>query len=373
LSLQVIETVEDFAHLQPQWEELLADSGANGIFLSHAWLMTWWETFGKGRRLRLLAVRDEGRLVAVAPLLLRTIRYYHLLPFRRLEFLASGEDEAHEIDSDYLDFILRSGWEAPALERIFAFLVAEAGHGWDEIVLARIPEHSPSVLLIPGLAEALDLRRSELQRVSGVVVSLPATWDDLLSKIGKRHRHELRRSRRLLSERGRLHFRWSRTADEFAELWPDFVALHQKRWQSRGQPGCFASPRFAAFHQRIGPCLASAGKARLGVLYLDETPLAACHLLVHAGTVYHYQSGLDVAAGGRSSPGEVLLGCCLEAAIGEGLRAWDFLGGMCRYKWSWSQQLQHQVSLRLVRRGFRETARRGLEASIQSLRRWRKK
>src|SRR6476661_8356344 len=95
----------------PAWRELLADSTSNQPTLSPEWLLTWWDVYGPsdGRRLRLLRFDDGGRLVGLAPLLLR--RHWHRpgLPFRRLEPLGSGERDADAVCSDYLDVIARRG------------------------------------------------------------------------------------------------------------------------------------------------------------------------------------------------------------------------------------------------------------------------
>jgi CelD/BcsL family acetyltransferase involved in cellulose biosynthesis len=58
-----------FAALGPDWRRLHARCAAATPFQSHAWLHSWWLSYGTRGRLRLLLVRDGGELVAAAPLM----------------------------------------------------------------------------------------------------------------------------------------------------------------------------------------------------------------------------------------------------------------------------------------------------------------
>src|SRR5712692_8540819 len=97
MEIQRIEDVEAFRRLRTEWNDLLAASDADCVFLTWEWLFTWWKHFGAGLRLAILAVRDRGELVGIAPLALR-----RRLGFPVLEFLGSGL-----VGSDYVDVIVR--------------------------------------------------------------------------------------------------------------------------------------------------------------------------------------------------------------------------------------------------------------------------
>src|SRR5947209_4289320 len=60
---------EDLAALEPEWREILPRCSYAPVFLSPAWLRTWWGEFGAGRELMLLSVRDDQRLAGVVPLM----------------------------------------------------------------------------------------------------------------------------------------------------------------------------------------------------------------------------------------------------------------------------------------------------------------
>src|SRR5437899_3532497 len=112
-TVERIEDVEAFRRLRTAWNELLADSDADRLFLTWEWLFTWWRHLAAGRRLYLLLVRHGGELIAVAPLASRRRGLSGLLALPMLEFLGGGD-----VGSDYLDIIVRRGREETAVRAI---------------------------------------------------------------------------------------------------------------------------------------------------------------------------------------------------------------------------------------------------------------
>ena len=125
--VDLIESVDGFARLAPEWNTLLRASEADCPFLTHEWLLAWWKHLGRSRKLQLLAVRDDDELIALAPLCLVS---GPAGMFSRLEFLGTGH-----AGSDYLDLIVRRGREREGLQAL-----AVAADGTE----ARAAAHSPA-------------------------------------------------------------------------------------------------------------------------------------------------------------------------------------------------------------------------------------
>ena len=53
LTIERITDSETFTALGEEWDELLASSEADCVFLTWEWLHTWWNHLAAGRRLRL--------------------------------------------------------------------------------------------------------------------------------------------------------------------------------------------------------------------------------------------------------------------------------------------------------------------------------
>src|SRR5947209_12078351 len=101
----VIRNTPEFLELQDEWNALVKSSASYCVFLTHEWLFTWWKHMSEGRELSIIAVRDEGQLIGIMPLVRRTAQYARMMP-RVAEFLGSGI-----IGSDYLDAIIEKGRE----------------------------------------------------------------------------------------------------------------------------------------------------------------------------------------------------------------------------------------------------------------------
>src|SRR5512140_2391332 len=117
MEIRWIETAGEFDSLRGDWDQLLASSASDCVFLTWDWLRTWWTHLGARRRLRIVTVRKEGRLIALAPLAVRPGSLRRLFPFPAVEFLGSGT-----VGSDYLDFIVRKGDEADGLSALCSAL-----------------------------------------------------------------------------------------------------------------------------------------------------------------------------------------------------------------------------------------------------------
>src|SRR5262245_20813529 len=107
MQVEIIRDTAGLLRLEGEWNELLAASSSDGVFLTFEWLSTWWKHFNGGRELHLITVRDEGRLVAIAPFVRCGWRMRPPRLVSALEFM--GVDH---VTSEYLDVIIRAGEEA---------------------------------------------------------------------------------------------------------------------------------------------------------------------------------------------------------------------------------------------------------------------
>src|SRR4051812_1211500 len=117
LATTIISDTDALERLVPDWHDLLRRSEENQPALTPTWLITWWKVFGSvgGRRLRIAPFWKGAPLVGFFPLLARRHWYPPAIPFRRLEPLGSGEDEADEVCSDYLGVIVDPASRAEVL------------------------------------------------------------------------------------------------------------------------------------------------------------------------------------------------------------------------------------------------------------------
>src|SRR6266849_10377773 len=140
MRVEMIDDPKRFNDIREDWNELLANSPNNSLTVTWEWLSSWWQAYGSARRMRIIAVWDGKMLIGAAPLLARQTAhlYYRTLPFRRIEFLASGESPGDEVCSDYLDWIATAGREAEIVNLTLEFLSRDLAREWHEIQLPDV-------------------------------------------------------------------------------------------------------------------------------------------------------------------------------------------------------------------------------------------
>src|SRR6266849_2732849 len=102
--ISVIRDPAGLAALDGQWDDLLARSGSDTVFLTWDWLRTWYEVYGAEVEPCVVLVREHGRLVAAAPLKIEERRRYGLR-VRQLEYIGTGR----AVCPDFLDFVSEAG------------------------------------------------------------------------------------------------------------------------------------------------------------------------------------------------------------------------------------------------------------------------
>jgi CelD/BcsL family acetyltransferase involved in cellulose biosynthesis len=188
---------EIFITLADEWDGLLSPTRSTNFFMRADWQRIWWKYLHEGS-LFVVTVRDDGGT-------LRGIGSWFI----------AGQDGERVIGvigcedvTDYLEIIAAPGFEEPVFDTLLDFLLSDAAPAWDSIELCNVPEDSPTKTLFPGLASARGLTVEEQVQDVCPVIDLPGSYEDYLSAIDKKQRHELRRKRRRTEgRRGRARSR----------------------------------------------------------------------------------------------------------------------------------------------------------------------
>jgi CelD/BcsL family acetyltransferase involved in cellulose biosynthesis len=343
-------------------------SDSNEPMLSPDWLLSWWRVFGShgGRQLRCVTIQRGEHLIGLAPFLIRRHWYRPWIPFRRIETLGSGEPEAHEICSEYLNVIAQRGEQQCVAEELARAIAANQLGPWDELVL---PLMDGDGVMPDLLAEAFRSRgfRAEVVVMGGApYITLPSTWDAYLKGLTKKHRYGIVRSLRDFEQWAGLEARMerARSKSELETGKQILITLHRERWQAEGDSGTFRSSRFLAFHDAVIPLLLEQGALELLWLLVRGEPVAAMYNIVWNDRVYFYQCGRKIDLPDHIRPGTALLAHAIRGAIEAGRREFDFLNGMALYKTQLATHRRKLVQLRVARWSVRERLRQFMESGI---------
>jgi CelD/BcsL family acetyltransferase involved in cellulose biosynthesis len=311
------------------------------------------------------ALDGSGRLAGIAPWYLQRSAAKGWV----LRWLGSGE-----VCSDYASILCLPEDAECVTEAVAAYLTGsscESGspHGWDLLEVDGVDAEDSNVTrLLRQLAER-GCGQHQNRPVRTWRLALPKTWEEFLGLLSKGHRKQLCRADRELFQTGRAVLR---TVENCAQLDPAMdvlIDLHQRRRQMLGEPGCFASPRFTAFHREAARHLLLAGQLQLQLLELDGRTVAAEYQFVSQGVTYLYQGGIDPQRLG-DEPGRLITAATVKRAIEQGGQAIDFLRGDEPFKAHFRALPRPQLALRVVPKRTTSRLRNNLWLAGRSVKRW---
>ena len=306
------------------WDALVAESSADALCNSHAWvsayaaawvaddeLFGWTLTDGAGVPLAIFALRREpprGRFALPRALL--------------------AQDGS--FDSDYLEPLIRPGHEAEAWD---AFLDAAArDRGVQAVVLGCVPRAAATLGALRTVLADRGLRLRE-HDYPCAVAALPASFEEYVAGLKSRMRSKVRSSLRRVEARDAT-LDWCNDPDELPRDLAGLFDLHGRRWRAAGEAGSFAEPRRRAFYEALAPRWLADGELRLARLTLDGRPVAFQIGPVVAGTYYQLQEGYDPELSDLRI-GQALRAWAIRSLIDEGVERYDFMAGLSRHKLDW--------------------------------------
>jgi CelD/BcsL family acetyltransferase involved in cellulose biosynthesis len=333
----VVETHRDtnaFDALEAEWTELLGKSANDTFFLTPDFQRTWWRHLGEGE-LFLLTAREGDDLLGVAPL-----------------FATSESGGAVTLQtvgcvdvSDYLDWVTYQGREEEVLDAFLSFLAEPGDLSWDVIDLCNIHRDSPTLQILPGLAESKGW--TTLVKVQEVcpVVDLPDNWDDYLAALRGKDRHELRRKTRRAEATEGIGWFIVGPEHQLADEVESYLELMAKSSPDKAE---FLTPEMREFFRELCQFTFDAGWLQLSFLEVEDRRLASYISFVYNNRVLVYNSGLDWEADPGFGAGIVLTGYLVNYAIEEGRAEFDFMRGNERYKYRFGGQdvTVHRVEIR---------------------------
>jgi CelD/BcsL family acetyltransferase involved in cellulose biosynthesis len=342
LSVYSYHDTSGFDTLAGEWNMLLHRSAADAIFLTSEYQRIWWHHLGEGE-LFILTVRDDGELVGIAPLFATND------PRGQRVLATIGCVEV----SDYLDLIVAQGWEKPVYSALVDHLanpILPPHRGgrweWDVLNLCNTHQDSPTLTVLPVLAEARGWAVSVARDDVCPIVKLPGTWEEYLQMLEGKQRREIQR--RLRRASGQAALTWYIVGPEHdlrAEV-EDFLDLMAA---SSPEKAAFLTPRMRSFFRQLAIVTYDAGWLELVFLEIEGRKAAAYFNFIYNNQVLVYNSGLDWQAFPKFGAGIVLTAHYIRHAIEQGREVFDFMQGDECYKYQFGGQ-DVEVRRLIVRR-----------------------
>ncbi len=226
LSAEIIDDSDGFRLLKDDWNALFEDAASGTqVFLSFAVCWNWYRAFKlentKSRRsfkLRILTVRDNGRLVVVCPL-----AEDRWLGLNRLSWFGSPV-------SQYGDILVAGGAQRDTYIKFAGEFLRERS-GADVLKLWKVREDSLTRSLMTGLDGTMICSDTALS----VDLSSVASWSEYEGQFSSKVRKNRRRQRRRLEERGDVEFKVLGQGEEAARSCVEALDLKRRWLSARGR------------------------------------------------------------------------------------------------------------------------------------------
>lgn len=278
-------------------------------FVLPPWLETWWQAFGSDYKPYLKIAWSGHGLVGFAPL--KTFG-------NTVTFMGSVDI------CDYQDFVVQKDCAG----RFFSLLLDEiVAGGFERLELRHVkPESAVMTSLVPA-ARARGFEAQIEQEAYSLEIVLPGSFDDYLSVLEKKQRHELRRKLRRLHDAGDSSFQFYGWDTPGPGLLEEFLSLFALNDAKSG----FMTPEMVQFFRLMVQRLGIERLLRFGCLRLDNREVAIVIVFDYNNTIYLYNSAYDPAFS-HISPGLMSKALAIKEAIRINRECWDFLKGEEPYK-----------------------------------------
>ena len=326
----------DFSGIDPQvWNDLLKESVSDAPFMRHEYQRAWWEHRGGGEwqnaQLVLISAREGDRLIGIAPLFIAEYDGQRAL-------MLNGSIEI----SDYLDLIVRRDDHARFVSGLLDFLDSHLSGAWRGLDWYNLPDASPTLAALKGEAAQRGwIHHEEIYRPTPYI-TFNGDFDEYLSRLDKKQRHEIRRKMRRVEESGR-GARWfiSDMHEPEAEI-DAFVRL----MEGDENKDKFLSEPMRAQMRAIIRAAHENGWLWLAFLEVDGRRAAAALNFDYKDKLWGYNAGVDRTFMDLS-PGWVLLSYVLKWCCENGRAEFDFMRGDEDYKYRFGAVDRHVMRVQV--------------------------
>jgi len=335
--VSIISSLSQFDKMAKSWDELLAKSSSNNIFLTWEWQFSWAESFlHKYRQLFVIPVYKKDELVAIAPWYIRQTPAKGFL-LNEIEFLGTPES-----DSDYLDVFIKKGHEKGVTEALYQFLFKEGASFWDSLMLKDIPANSLFLLHLLNKIEE-DGKYCEITKGSFCpFTALPKDKETFISSLSANRREQFRRHLKILKGLGNVEHRTFWVGDTSPVL-DEFFSLSAR---TNSQTSNLLKPFIEKFISRCE----NKKWVQIDLLTANQKNISGFLHLHYGSTIYMYLMAVDKTFHPKISLGNILVGLSIENAIEQGFSIYDFLKGTEHYKFHWMNGLNTSLNIFLIQR-----------------------
>lgn len=289
IETQIFDSFDKIASMQKEWDDFIESVGGD-IFLTYDWCRIWWKHYGAGRTLRIYVFRCGDKLAGILPTFIEKI--HAGLITLKVARIVSTTHLLEEINP-------------PVIEEHIGKITGQ----W----LTNIyREFNPDIVCIgpiSGTYNKTDRLADECGRSTDnryiveniekdvqTIFHLGKGWDEYLSMLPAKTRHEINRNCRKIQKIGQetANSTVCRAIDgsELQDAFGEFVRMHNSYWQKYGKLGHFNDwPDSENFHREVADAQLKRGRLRFFKISSGQNCIEYDYAYNFSGTYFHMLNG----------------------------------------------------------------------------------
>lgn len=352
--------------LLAEWRCLQTGAADSTLFTTPAWVQTWFETFGEGKRLRLMEIRSGIDLIGIVPLIgarskrSPTMAVYHdLQPEDRKYVIRPGKGwlpvRQLSVPANLESANLRGGWlcqpacRAAVLNAAFNYLNGE--NDWDVLVLPLVKVEDTSEVV--DCARDAGLLRSRILLEDTLYGFAVRNWPQYLAEQSKVFRKSFRGAVNRFNACQDAHVETVTNPARILTALDAMFELARTSWKDQGRSGqAIHLPLTRAtlkFYRLLTQRLAPLGQAQLFSISVHGQ-LAGCLLAYSMDQRLYAMQTFYNPAIAHISPGRILMRELIQWASSNGIR-WVDMNGNSALASAYSDHCQRYQRLMFFRPG----------------------
>lgn len=320
-----VKTISDsaaLAGLEVEWRDLCRRAAEHGFFQTYTWVWAWWKYLGEpsGYGLRIITVKQDGRLVLIWPLVVNK-----QLLWRVGTWPGAGTGQ-------YGDLLIEAGSDrADWLE--VAWRAIEDDCNIDVLYLEGIQENAIVQSFLAGDTGRLKPVASSPR----VNIREFQDWETFHAGLKRSFRQNIHRTRRRLKEKGQLIHRVIEDPAEIEQVVAKSIKLKLGRLKQRSIYGrLLGRPEAEQWLDQLTQSTQQDGVLMITTLSLDETILATQIGFLYRRHFYCYFGAFDIAYS-TFQPGKLEPAGTLKWAFENDVDTFDLMPPADDYKLYWAR------------------------------------
>jgi CelD/BcsL family acetyltransferase involved in cellulose biosynthesis len=338
ISFEVLEGRKAMEQYYPQWQELLA-SGSHESSLSIPWTEALLHSYIEDSP-SLIVLTDSTGIAGLVPLYVKETKR-HGMSLLTLSPVA-------EHFNTHSDLLLRHS--STELTEAFVKALLSVRVKWDVFRINRFVIGHP---LLQSLEYVLKSKLHYAYRIQGeepsFFIKLGNSKDEYPKAVSGKFRHNVRSYLNKLRSAGEVSFLSIRDFRDFDKAFDTMLRIEEASWKHKHGTGISSTDKGRRFYKTLCRGESKYGRLRVGMLYLNQTPIAYEMGLVNGKKYYSVHGSYDEAHK-KNSPGIVLLAQFINGLIEEGIEELDFFGEPFEWQQNWTDKYRWHRSILIYNR-----------------------